>query len=601
MRGKRLAWSLFFAYAWIVFACVAIILAAASYYSSRRGLEVASGHLEEQRDLIRIVLRDLLIEKELPQLESVCQAWERRTGVRITVATSEGQPLCDSRVSRAALASDPVSGRMTRLHADLLGTGGSELLRPNQNWLEAGGEVRDGEEILGYVRVALPMSAVSARGPDMGLGRIFAVGLLGVAATAAISFGLARRFAESLQRLSSGVEHFAAGDLERRIGPDSVEEFSREADTINAALERLETRLRSILQQQNEQEAMLRSMADGVLAIDRNGHIINLNATCARLLGASAEGSKGRLVHEMIRKPDLLRFVEVALDNHQTREGDIELHGPEDRCLHAQSSSLYDSRGQRIGALIMLHDVTRIRRLENVRRDFVANVSHELRTPITSIKGFIETLLDGASTDVETAERFLRITLRQVNRLDAIIADLLTLSRIEKGVDGRSVRLQRDSIGHVLEAAVEMCAHKSGEKGVRVALQCEDGLEAEINATLLEQAVINLVDNAIKYSPAEGEVLVEASQEEDRVIIQIRDQGCGIEARHLPRLFERFYRVDKARSRELGGTGLGLAIVKHIALTHRGSVGVESTLGKGSTFSIVLPAAVADVAIADQS
>ncbi len=237
----------------------------------------------------------------------------------------------------------------------------------------------------------------------------------------------------------------------------------------------------------------------------------------------------------------------------------------------------------------MLHDVTRLRHLEEVRSDFVANVSHELRTPITSIKGFVETLLDGALEDRDNALRFLHIMLRQVNRLDAIISDLLALSRIEKGTDEQRIELTPEPVAAVLRAAVEMCEKKAADKCIPVELVCPDDLVGQINAALVEQAVINLLDNAIKYSESGATVQISAGREETDLVVRVQDHGCGIEARHLPRLFERFYRVDKARSRNLGGTGLGLAIVRHIALAHRGSVSVQSTVGAGSTFSLRLP------------
>jgi two-component system, OmpR family, phosphate regulon sensor histidine kinase PhoR len=212
-----------------------------------------------------------------------------------------------------------------------------------------------------------------------------------------------------------------------------------------------------------------------------------------------------------------------------------------------------------------------------------------LRTPITSIKGFLETLVDGAFEDRETALRFLQIMLRQVNRLDAIISDLLVLSRIERSSDSQLIELATEPIRGVLQAAVEMCEKKAADKGIRIDWDCPENLTGEINAALLEQAVVNLLDNAVKYSDSGKSIEVRAAQEDGDIVIRVADHGCGIEAQHLPRLFERFYRVDKARSRELGGTGLGLAIVRHIALAHRGTVGVESTVGVGSVFSLRLP------------
>jgi len=233
--------------------------------------------------------------------------------------------------------------------------------------------------------------------------------------------------------------------------------------------------------------------------------------------------------------------------------------------------------------------VTRLRRLENVRRDFVANVSHELKTPITAIRGFVETLLDGAIDSKEDARRFLEIIIRQSERLQSIIEDLLSLSRIEQESEKGGIELQEGPVRSVLLSAIQSCEPTAQQKSVELQLVCDDALRSRLNAPLLEQAVVNLIDNAVKYSPENSVVLVQAMSRGDQVVIEVRDQGRGIAREHLPRVFERFYRVDKARSRKQGGTGLGLAIVKHIAQAHGGRVTVESEPGSGSTFRLHLP------------
>jgi two-component system phosphate regulon sensor histidine kinase PhoR len=266
--------------------------------------------------------------------------------------------------------------------------------------------------------------------------------------------------------------------------------------------------------------------------------------------------------------------------------------GPQERFLHAHGTILHgpglqDSENNEIGVLIVLNDVTRIRRLDIIRKDFVANVSHELKTPITSIKGFVETLLDGAYEKPEDAKRFLEIIAKQTNRLNAIIEDLLSLSRIEQ--DDEKIELALTPVKQVLTAATQVCELNSKAKKIRVNLDCPENLKATINPHLLEQAVVNLIDNSIKYSKPQSEIQISATQKDQKISIQVRDNGCGIAEEDLPRLFERFYRVDKSRSRELGGTGLGLAIVKHIVQTHQGTITVESQLDQGSTFTIQLP------------
>jgi two-component system phosphate regulon sensor histidine kinase PhoR len=257
--------------------------------------------------------------------------------------------------------------------------------------------------------------------------------------------------------------------------------------------------------------------------------------------------------------------------------------------MQAHGSALHDLEGRPIGAVIVLNDVTDFRKLEHIRRDFVANVSHELKTPVTSIKGFVETLLDGAMQDPVDSDRFLRIIAKQADRLHAIIEDLLALSKIEQAEETEDLTLEPTPLRGVLENAIATCQVAAHDRHIVVKLDCQAALAARINPLLLEQAVVNLLDNAIKYSEPEHEVCVTGAAHDGEVTISVADHGCGIADEHASRIFERFYRVDRARSRKLGGTGLGLAIVKHIVQAHRGHVSVSSTLGVGSTFTIHLP------------
>jgi two-component system phosphate regulon sensor histidine kinase PhoR len=240
--------------------------------------------------------------------------------------------------------------------------------------------------------------------------------------------------------------------------------------------------------------------------------------------------------------------------------------------------------------LVVMNDVTQVRRLENIRRDFAANVSHEIKTPLTAIKGFVETLRHGSVKNPEEIERFLGIIEKHVNRLTGILEDLINLSRIEQDDEKKAIKLQKNPIKNVLQTAIGNCREKADLKDITIDYVCEENTLAMIDPTLLEQALVNLLDNAITYSHEGSSVQVSAFQKQDSIIISVQDHGIGITKEHLPRIFERFYRADKARNRNLGGTGLGLAIVKHITQAHGGYATVESTPGKGSTFSLHLPA-----------
>jgi two-component system phosphate regulon sensor histidine kinase PhoR len=361
------------------------------------------------------------------------------------------------------------------------------------------------------------------------------------------------------------------------------------ASELEQAAAAVRERLQRLTQQLDEREAVLASMVEGVLAVEPSGRLLNLNAAAGRMFAIEPAAARGRDLLEVVRQPELQRFVREALASPVPLESELTLFGPEPRTLQAHGTALRDPHGHGLGTLVVLNDVTHLRRLERMRQDFVANVSHEIKTPITSIKGFVETLLDGALDDGATARRFLEIVARHAERLNAITEDLLNLSRIEQEAERGALHTEEASLAGVLRAAVQVCAAKADAKGTRLAVDCAESLRARLNAQLVEQAVVNLVDNAVKYAPAGTEVRVEGAREPAGVVVRVRDQGPGIPAEHLPRLFERFYRVDKARSRKAGGTGLGLAIVKHIAQAHDGRVEVQSELGSGSTFSLHLP------------
>lgn len=447
-----------------------------------------------------------------------------------------------------------------------------------------------------YLMTALLSAAVAAAAmrwsPWPGLVSAAAAILASMAIAWLVGWRVARAIALPLERLRRAANRLQRGDHSQKLPASDIEEIAELAETFNHIVGETDARLRDLLRQRNEREAVLASMVEGVVAVDSDERVINLNEAGAELLEVERQHSIGRSLPEVVRNPALERLVSDVLLTQHTAYDEIELTmaDGERRTLHVQGSVLHDAQEQPMGAMVVLHDVTRIKRLENVRRDFVANVSHELKTPITSIKGFVETLLDGAMHQPEDAERFLRIVAGQADRLNAIIEDLLMLSRVEQEEKQIEIALDAGQLKDVLDSAILACQRKADEKQIRLELACEEDLVVRMNAVLLEQAVTNLIDNAIKYSAAGQQILIQAHRDPMDVVIKVQDRGCGIPREHLPRIFERFYRVDKARSRELGGTGLGLAIVKHIVQAHGGRATVKSAVGEGSTFSLHLPA-----------
>jgi two-component system phosphate regulon sensor histidine kinase PhoR len=365
------------------------------------------------------------------------------------------------------------------------------------------------------------------------------------------------------------------------------------ATSMDRMAELLDEKIRAIETQRNQLDTVFSSMIESVIAIDLEERILSLNAAAARLLGIDREKAQGRYVQSVIRNPDLQRQIGKVLSTGEPVEEEIVLQDEEGKkLLQTRIVILSDGKSRSVGALVVMHDETSLRRLETIRRDFVANVSHELRTPITSIRGYVETLLDGALDNREDSINFLQIVLRQSDRLNAIIDDLLALSRIEKESREGEIALQEGPLYPVLAAALQTCQVEADKAAVKLVLECPESLLADMNDTLLEQAVVNLLVNAIKYSRQGDTVTLRAFAAGDpsakKAVISVRDTGCGIAKEHLPRLFERFYRSDRARSRAVGGTGLGLAIVKHIVQAHAGTIEVQSREGVGSEFRITL-------------
>ena len=401
---------------------------------------------------------------------------------------------------------------------------------------------------------------------------------------------LARRIARPVEALCDAATRLAAGEVDAPLPSTELAETAGLAAALGRLREQLVERGLTIGRQGTQQEAVLGSMIEGVLAIDARQRIVGMNRAAADLLGVDLDGVLRRPLQEVVRNPDLRRFALLAIDCREPVEDDLVLRAARDRTIRLRGTALRDVSGEG-GAVIVLNDVTDIERLENVRRDFVANVSHELKTPVASIKGFVETLLDGALDDPTDSRRFLEIVGRQADRLASIIEDLLALSRIEQSEGSGNLPLEPTPIADVFAAVTADCGPRAEERSIRLDAICPESLVADVNPPLLEQAVINLVDNAIKYSDPGRVVRITAHSEGTELVIRVVDEGTGVDVEHLPRLFERFYRVDKARSRKLGGTGLGLSIVKHIVQAHGGGVTVESTPGVGSTFTVRLPAA----------
>jgi len=354
-------------------------------------------------------------------------------------------------------------------------------------------------------------------------------------------------------------------------------------------LEALRSRARAIEAQLASQQLVLQSMTTGIMAIDLQHRIVSLNAAAERLFGVAITSARGRLLQEVIRAPEVHAFVDDALAAGGSARREITLDSASAGILQLAAEPLLDPTGGAAGLVIAADDVTAERRLESMRSDFAANVSHELRTPITNIKGYVETLLQIGLEQPERATHFLRVVNDNAQRLAQLVEDILAISSLEQRHARRRLQFETLEVQEVVARVLEDIAGAAEARSIRIEASVPDGLTIVASRSLLMQALANLLHNAIQYSPSGTTVRIEASRDDDRITLAVRDEGPGIAEKHLPRLFERFYRVDKGRAREAGGTGLGLAIVKHIAIVHGGQVTVESQPGRGSVFRMHLP------------
>lgn len=598
MASSRLFWRLYPTYLGITLAALLAVTLHATHVFKQFHLTRVKHDLVSEAFLIRAEVSRLVETGNSGSLQELCRQLGEQANRRITVVLANGTVVSDSDENPATMDNH---GDRPEIQAALAGAIGDDIRYSHtlgEEMAYVAVALPEPHAPRGAVRLAIPLTELHKE-----LARIYlrlALGMLGITLLAAgLAMFVARRISQPLEQMQAGAARFGHGDLTHRLPASGVQEFNRLAQAMNEMAAELNHRIRSAVRQRNELEAILASMVEGVLAVDTQKCLLSMNRAAADLFEVDAAHSLGRSLEEILRSPHLQRLVSDVLTRQESVTDEFVLYRQQERFLHAQGTVLRDAENRLIGALVVLYDVTQIKRLENVRRDFVANVSHELKTPITSIKGYVETLLDGAMHDPQDAERFLRIVANQSDRLNSIIDDLLALSQVEQKAEKAEIPLEQAAIRPVLQAAIEVSTAKAAECGVAVTLQCDPGLRAHINAPLLEQAVSNLIDNACKHSPAGSTVWVEGERVREQVVIRVRDRGCGIEAHHLPRLFERFYRVDKSRSRKLGGTGLGLAIVKHISQAHHGQVKVTSAPNQGSTFQIWLPANLE--AVSDES
>jgi two-component system phosphate regulon sensor histidine kinase PhoR len=566
-----------------------VVIALASGYLAGTGLrrrEVARIELslaQRTQLVIDVVAEVALTTQNSAELTELAQSASRAAGARVTLIAPDGTVVGDSDVALSELPRVENHAGRPEVRAALAGRVGSSTRRSETVGRELLylAKPRDPATQAGVVRLAVDLDRVEAAVADLHRELLIA-GALGLAAALGLSYLLSALLVRPLRDLRKTVVAIAGGDLKARVRYRSRDELGEIGQAINEMGEQLQRRVEQLSGDEEQLRAVLRSMVEGVLVIGSDGRIVLANPRLVELFGLHAE-VEGRLPLDAIRSADVQDLLRDALRSLESEQREILF---ENRVLEAHAVGF--PLGELRGAVAVFHDVTHNRQLEAIRRDFVANASHELKTPLTAIRGFAETLLQ-SDLPPRDAQPYLEIILSHSERLAALIDDLLELSRIESGKLGlEPVELD---VAEVAAAALRNLEPRFRERSVATHLTDAGAPVARADRSALEQVLENLLDNAAKYTDSGGRVEVRIGGRDGLVQVEVADTGIGIPQADRSRIFERFYRVDKARSRALGGTGLGLAIVKHLVQTMGGEISVESSPGVGSTFRFTLPAA----------
>jgi len=585
---KKLIWRLYPSFILVAF----ISMFAVGWYASVSMKKMYMNHLtmelQTKAQAVNLLIEDDLKISNLKSIDEKSKIAGKKMQVRVTVILPSGIVVGDSLKNPSLM---DYHGDRPEIKDALKGNAGLSIRKSPTLGIEmlyVAVPIKIDGRIYGVTRVSLPMNIINEILKSFYLRLIFC-GLLVVFAASVVAWFATRRIVQPIEEMKKYAEEFAKGNFKGKIMIHEIDELASLAESLNKMAFQLDGWIRTISNQKSELEAILSSMVEPVVVVDNEERVIALNQAAQKLFETPSANYEGRSIQEIIRNIELQHYIQRVLSGGNIEEGEIVVNVGEERFLQIHGTGLVDSTNRRIGAVFVLNDVTKLKKLEKIRRDFVANVSHEIKTPITSIKASVETLKDLVASDSENAKKFIDIIARHTDRLIAIIEDILMLARIEESEELGEIHLEEENLKQLLEKAVSLCKTLADERRIEVEIDCPDDIKVKINGLLVEQAVVNLLDNAIKYSEQGKGVILKGRSEENEIIIEVKDNGCGIPEEHLPRLFERFYRVDKARSRKGGGTGLGLAIVKHIVTLHKGRVTVESTPKKGSTFRIHLP------------
>jgi len=585
-------WKLYAGYSMIILITCAVIGILVSQRIERDTLEEIARSLETKAILLKESAIRYLEQPSVTSFQDHIRVLGANVNTRLTVIRADGVVVADSEREPGSMDNHANRPEVLAARSHGIGTATrfSNTLQVKMMYVAL--PLWSGDELVGYIRTAYPLSTIDDRLRHIRVAVVFAAGLSATAALL-IGFLLARHFVKPLTAMTAVAESMSCGNYDQRLPTSRNDEIGKLGKALNQMAESCREQMETINTDRNKLAVILSGMTEGVVAVNEDERVVHLNEAAERLLNVSQKESVGKPIWKVTRVQEVSETLRAALHDKTEKQRNLQVATREhNRFIEMHASPLYDGQGERVGAVAVLRDVTELHRLETVRREFVANASHELKTPITAIRGLVETLIDDKEMAQPKRERFLAKIKKQSLRLSSIVTDLLTLSRLES--ESNEMKKVALDLREVILASAKAFTAMGEDRGIMMETQVPNAsVEVLGDEDALCQAVSNLLDNAIKYTPEGGRVWARLYLQGTDAVIEVQDTGIGIEPKEHERIFERFYRVDKARSRELGGTGLGLSIVKHIVASHGGHVTVDSTPGSGSTFRVFLPLAPA--------
>ena len=583
---KKISCKLFFTYIIIIIICVTFtgilaIVSLRNFYINH-----LSSNLKSNATLVANILEDDLSTNNLSQIKLKTKDLGKELETRITIIDINGIVLGDSEKDPALMENHADRPEIKEALQGKIGNSIRYSSTLEIDMLYIAIPIIKNGQILGVVRLSLPLTDVN-RGIANLRKIIILATLIALAIASITSLIISLTITRPLQEMTKVSQKISKGDFSKKLKICRQDEIGQLANSLNLMSEELENKIRVISEDKDKMKVVLSSVIEGIIAIDKEGRIILFNDALKNMTDYSSDRVLGKFHWEIIRNNQLNELLKEVLQKGQPLTQEITIFSPQEKIFRASANPLTE-KNEVWGAVVVLNDITEIKKLEKMRSEFVANVSHELRTPLTSIQGFVETLKDGPINDPGKAQYFLEIIEKQSNRLNNLIEDILQLSKIES--QEIIMNLQSINLRDLIDKTISEFKKKIEQKNHKIKINISPQLPLiKADPEQIEVVFRNLLDNAIKYTPNGGEIYISAFEKAENIYIEVADNGIGISAEHLPRIFERFYRVDKDRSRKLGGTGLGLAIVKHIVQAHGGTIGVESKPGKGSKFFFTLP------------